>query len=116
MSAEARTDWWSNAQNVPDIPMSPQLGSLLTEITAVSDPRTALWKILDEYLELKCNDLEKRIADFEARWDMPFEEFSQKFADGTLAQDTYSYEMEKNFWEWEQVVTLQHHYQSLRLQ
>jgi len=96
--------------------MSPQLGVLLTKIAAVPDLKMALWKVLSEYLELKCNALENRIAGFEARWDMPFEEFSRKCAEGTLIKDPYSYEVEKDFWEWEQAVTLQRHYQSLRLQ
>jgi len=96
--------------------MPPQLGALLTELTEIPDIGIALRKVLSEYLELKCGALEERIAAFEAKWGMSFEEFSRKCAEETLAEDAYSYAVEKDFWEWEQAVTLQSHYKSLRLQ
>ena len=98
------------------VSMPPQLGGLLTELAEVPDIGMALRKVLYEYLELKCKALKERIAAFEAKWDMSFDEFSRKCAEGTLAEDAYSYEVERDFWEWEQAVTLQSHYESLRLQ
>ena len=71
--------------------------------------------LYSEYLELKRRAMDERIAAFEAKWDMSFDEFSRKCAEGTLAGDAYSYEVEKDFWEWGQAVTLQDHYESLRL-
>ena len=109
-------DWESNVRTVPIVSMSPQLGALLTGLTEIPDVRMALWKVLSEYLELKCRALGERAVAFETKWNMSFEEFSRKCAEGTLAEDPYSYEVEKDFWEWEQAVTLQRHYESLRLQ
>ncbi len=106
----------SNVQTASDVSMPPRLGALLTEIVEIPDIGMALRKVLSEYLELKGKALEERIAAFEAKWGMSFEEFSQKCAEGALAEDAYSYEVEKDFWEWEQAVTLQRHYESLRLQ
>ncbi len=105
-----------NVRTASVVSMPPQLGGLLTELTEIPDIGIALRKVLSEYLELKCWALEERIAAFEAKWGMSFEEFSRKCAEETLAEDAYSYAVEKDFWEWEQAVTLQSHYKSLRLQ
>ena len=98
------------------VSMPPRLGALLTELVEIPDIGMALRKVLSEYLELKGKALEERIAAFETKWNMSFDEFSRKCAEGTLAEDAYSYEVERDFWEWEQAVTLQSHYESLRLQ
>jgi hypothetical protein len=105
-----------NVRTASVVSMPPRLGGLLTELAEVPDIGMALRKVLSEYLELKGKALEERIAAFEAKWGMSFEESSQKCAEGTLAGDAYSYEVERDFWEWEQAVTLQNHYESLRLQ
>jgi hypothetical protein len=117
MSVETKAmGWEGSVQTIPGVPMSPRLGALLTELTEIPDIKMALWKVLSEYLELKCKALEERIVAFETKWDMSFEEFSRKCAEGTLAKEPYSYEVEKDFWEWEQATTLLSYYQSLRLQ
>jgi hypothetical protein len=105
-----------NVRTVSDVSMPPRLGALLTELVEIPDIGMALRKVLSEYLELKDKVLEEHIAAFEAKWGMSFDEFSRKCAEGTLAEGVYSYEVEKDFWEWEQAVTLQRHYESLRLQ
>lgn len=105
-----------NVRTVSAVSMPPRLGALLTELVEIPDIGMALRQVLSEYLELKSKALEERIAAFEAKWGMSFEEFSRKCAEETLAEDAYSYEVEKDFWEWEQAVTLQGHYESLGLQ
>ena len=105
-----------NVRTASAISMPPRLGALLTELVEIPDIGMALRKVLSEYLELKGKALQERIAAFEAKWDMSFDEFSRKCAEGTLVENAYSYEVEKDFWEWEQAVTLQRHYESLRLQ
>lgn len=106
----------SNVRTASIVSMPPQLGALLTEIAEIPDIGMALRKVLSEYLELKRGALDERIVAFEAKWGMSFDEFSRKCAEGTLPEDAYSYEVEKDFWEWEQAVTLKRHYESLRLQ
>ena len=105
-----------NMRTASVVSMPPRLGGLLTELAEVPDIGLALRKVLSEYLEFKSKALEERIAAFETKWNMSFDEFSRKCAQGTLAGDAYSYEVENDFWEWEQAVTLQGHYESLRLQ
>lgn len=115
MRTETQTlDWSSDRRIVPLIALPPQLGALLIGLTEIPDVGMALRKVLSEYLDLKGKGLAERIAAFEDKWQMSFAEFSQKCAEGTLARDPYSYEVEKDFWEWEQAVTLQRHYESLR--
>jgi len=103
---KARSGTRGNGRTSSAVSVPPQLGSLVTEITEIPDIEIALRKVLSEYLELKGEALEKRIAVFEGKWGMSFDEFSQKCAEGPLKKDVYSYEVEKDFWEWEQAVTL----------
>jgi hypothetical protein len=96
--------------------LSPRLGELLTEATQTPDIEAALWKVLSEYLDLKSNKLSAQIAEFEQKWGMSFEEFSSRCKERNLEKDAYSYEVEKDFWEWEKALTLRRHYEALRSQ
>ena len=98
------------------VTLSPQLGAFLTKATQTPDMETARWKGLSEYVNLKSDRLSERIAEFEQKWGMPFEEFSRRCEEGDLEEDAYSYEVEKDFWEWEKALTLRHHYEALRLE
>jgi hypothetical protein len=95
--------------------ISPRLGELLTRATQTPDFETAVWKMFSEYVELKLSALEDTIAAFEQKWGKSFDEFSRKSKEGSLPKDLYSWEIEKDFWEWEQAVTLKHHYETLRV-
>lgn len=93
--------------------VSPRIGALLADVTETPVLETALWKFLSDYIELKIHSLEERIHQFETKWDMSFEEFNGRIEADTLEQDPYSYEVERDFWEWEQAETLLQHYQTL---
>lgn len=97
------------------IAVSPKLGELLTRTAQTSDLETALWKILSEYVDMKRTALRERIAHYEQKWGMSFEEFSRRSRAGTLGEDIYAWEVEQDFWDWEQAVTLLQHYESLDL-
>lgn len=94
--------------------ISPKLSQLLTRATQTPDLETALWKVLSEYIELKTEHLNQTIARFEGKWGMSFDEFARRSAEGKLAKDIYSWEVEQDFWQWEQAVTLIKHYQALK--
>ena len=96
------------------VTFSPRLGEFLMKATQTPDMETALWKVLSEYLDLKFDKLSERIAEFEQKWGMSFEEFSRRCKEKSLEEDVYSYKVEKDFWEWEKVVTLRRHYGALR--
>lgn len=96
------------------IGMSPRTCEFLIQVTKISDPETALLKVLTEYTDLKTEQFRQCIRAFELKWKMTFEEFSQQGEAGTLKQDPYSYEVEGDFWEWEQAETLLKYYETLR--
>ncbi len=97
------------------IALSPKLGEVLTQATQTPDLETALWKILSEYMDMKILALNEAVAKFEQKWGMSFEEFSRRTHKGTLKVDIYAWEVEQDFWQWEQAVTLLNHYKSLQL-
>jgi len=88
--------------------LSPQVGELLLKATHSQDLDEALHKVLRDYLDLKLNSLSAEISRLEEKWGGPFAEFKEK------TKDKYTYEVEKTFWEWEQLETLKSHYQALR--
>jgi hypothetical protein len=94
--------------------VSPRIGVLLSQVTETPDIETALIKVLMEYLDLKIERLRQRIQSYESKWQMPFEEFAERSEAGTLPQDPFSYEVESDFWEWEQAETLLKHYETLQ--
>jgi hypothetical protein len=96
------------------ISVSPKLGELLIRTTQTADLEAALFKVLTEYVDFKTATLNQTIKEFENKWHLPFDEFVQRAREGTLGQDAYSWEVEQDFWKWEQAVTLLKHYQSLR--
>jgi hypothetical protein len=98
------------------ITVSPRAGVLLTQVTETADLETALWKVLSEYIDLKIGFLRQRIQEFESKWGMTFDQFSERCQAENLGQDPYAYEVEHDFWEWEQAETLLRHYQALQAQ
>jgi len=99
---------------IPMISMSPRLGELLTRATQTPDLETALWKVLSEYVDMKIAALKETVARFEQKWGMPLAEFSQRCREGTLDGDIYSWDVEQDFWAWEQAATLLTHYEALK--
>jgi hypothetical protein len=94
--------------------ISPRAGNLLARVAETPDLEAALWKVLSDYIQLKIQSLQNEIQQFEAKWDMSFAEFSEKFADNALPVDSYAYDVESDFWAWEQAETLLQHYKSLQ--
>jgi hypothetical protein len=88
--------------------VSPQVGEILLQATQSRDLDEALHKILREYLDLKLAALATEISRFEAKWKCPFAEFREK------TKEEYTYEVERDFWAWEQLETLKSHYEALR--
>jgi len=97
------------------IAISPKLGGLLTRATQTPDLETALWKVLSEYTDMKIATLTTTITQFEQKWDVSFSEFTQLCREGTLDGDIYSWDVEQDFWAWEQATTLLEHYEALKV-
>lgn len=101
---------------ISTLPMSPNVSALLTQITDVPDPQTALWKVLHEYVALKIEHLLQQISQFESKWDMTFSEFAERCENNTLGQDPFLYEVESDYWEWEAAETLLDHFRTVQQQ
>ncbi len=93
--------------------VSPKLGEFLTKVTQTPDLETAFWRIFNEYVEMKLAALRDSNENYERKWGMTFDEFARKSKDGALKEDAYSWNVEQDFWGWEQTVTLLNHYESL---
>jgi hypothetical protein len=96
------------------VEVSPRLGALLTQVTEVPDLEAALWKVLSEYIDLKIAHIQQQIQEFESKWDMTFAEFAERCEAGALDEDSYAYDVESDYWEWEAAITLLRHYESLQ--
>ena len=94
--------------------MSPKLSEVLVKTTRAKDIDDALNKIFSEYLELKLKKLQQTIEEFEKKWDMSFEKFKKRTKENTLKSDIYSFDTEKDYWQWEEVVTLRKHYEKIQ--
>ena len=95
------------------ITVSPKLGELLTKTTQTSDLETAFWRIFNEYVTMKMTALRETANGYERKWGMTFDEFGQQCRDGKLKENVYSWEVEQDYWGWEQAITLLRHYESL---
>ncbi len=98
------------------IKLTPKLGEFLVKATQIPDLEMALKQILREYLDLKLTDLNKEVKKFEKRWKMSFNEFLEKSKKGEIGKNLFSYETEKDFWNWERLETLRKYYKELRSQ
>jgi len=96
------------------ISVSPRIGALLFQVTETADLETALWRVLSDYVDIKTTELLRQIRYFESKWKMTFPEFSRAIEEESLGIDVYAYEVEKDFWEWEEAITLLSHYQTLQ--
>ena len=96
--------------------LSPRLGEFLIKATQSNDLDTALVQVLREYLLLKLKELKKELEGFEAKWDMSFDEFKERCRKREIDKDVFSYEVEKDFWNWERAETLKKHYEDLKLE
>jgi hypothetical protein len=76
----------------------------LRQLTHESRIDRALSIALKDLLKLKTQNLDQQIAAFEKKYSMSFAEFEQACEDGRI-EDPYSYEVEKDNWEWETFLT-----------
>lgn len=93
--------------------ISPKIAEFLLKATKERDISEAFYKVLREYFELKIKDLQEDIAKFNTKWNLNFEEFSKKIKENSLGKNSYFFEVENDFWQWEEVITLERHYQSI---
>lgn len=94
--------------------LSPDVGAHLLKATRSQDLDEAFEKVLSEYLELKIAALQETTDRLEEKWGMEFSTLKQRLADDDLPYDAYSYDVEQDYWEWEEAETLKAHYQQVQ--
>lgn len=95
------------------ITVSPKLGEFLTKVTHTPDLEAAFWQVFNDYVAMKTAALRETNKEYERKWGMTFEDFMRQSQDGYLKENAYSWNVEQDFWEWEQAVTLLQHYESM---
>lgn len=85
-----------------ETPVSKPLYKILTELTGERRFEIALQLATKDLVRFKLQEAEQQIKSFEQRYGMPFEKFQQAWESDQIA-DKYSYEVEKDYWEWETV-------------
>ncbi|MBE0427827.1 MAG: hypothetical protein IBX72_14430 [Nitrospirae bacterium] len=94
--------------------VSPRLGEFLIKTTGAKDIDHALKTVFTDYLDLKLQNLRETIKAFETKWGMDFNTFKQRMKDGSLEKNSYSFDVENDFWKWEEAETLKEHYEQLK--
>jgi hypothetical protein len=80
--------------------VSKPLYKILTELTGERRFDVALQLATKDLLRLKIQETEQQVKSFEQRYGMSFEKFQQAWENDQIA-DKYSYDTEKDYWEWE---------------
>lgn len=94
--------------------VSPRLAEFLIKTTGAKDIDNAFQQVFSDYLELKLKSLQETIESFHRKWGMSFNDFKKKLKAGTLEKDTYDFDVEQDFWKWEEAETLGKHYEALK--
>jgi hypothetical protein len=85
-----------------EISISKTVYRILTALTGEQRFDVALNLATKDLVRLKLQETEQQLKNFEQRYGMPFEKFQQAWESDQIA-DKYSYEVEKDYWEWETV-------------
>ncbi len=92
--------------------ISKPIYSILTSLTGEKRADVALELAAKDLLRLRLKEVEERIREFESRYHMKFADFKQAWAAGQIANQ-YSYEVERDYWEWEAAIGDAQKYQQM---
>ena len=77
---------------------------ILSKLTGQSRPDVALSLAIKDLVRLRLKETNEQIKDFENKYGMTFFEFERACDDGRI-KDPFSYEVEKDDFEWEATIT-----------
>ncbi len=83
-----------------DTVVSKPIFRVLTNLTQENRLEVALPLAIKDLVRLKQKESRKQLAIFEQRYGMDFSAFKQAW-DTDQITDKYSYEVERDYWEWE---------------
>lgn len=77
---------------------------IIRQLTGEKNIDSALPLALKDWMRLKVQELEQKVAALEKKYGLEFEEFEDSCRNGKL-ENPFSYEVEKDNWEWEAALT-----------
>jgi hypothetical protein len=95
-------DLWTNA------PISKPMFQILADLTRESRIEVALPLAIKDLVRLRLAEAMRLRAAFEQQYGIDFETFKQAWHENRIA-DAHSYEVERDYWEWEAAVTDEQH-------
>ena len=84
--------------------ISKPIYRILSDLTQESRVEVALPLAIKDWVRLKLQETREQREAFEQRYGMDFPAFKQAWQEGRIA-DQHSYEVERDYWEWEAAVT-----------
>ncbi len=84
--------------------ISKPIHRILTDLTREPRVEVALPLAVKDLVRLRLKEARERREALEQRYGMDFATFKQAWSEGRLA-DAHSYEVERDYWEWEATVT-----------
>jgi hypothetical protein len=84
--------------------ISKPLHRILSDLTGEERFDIALHLATKDLVRLKLKETEEEIVNFENRYKMAFEKFKKAWEKGQIPKK-YSYEVEKDYWEWEAAIS-----------
>lgn len=78
--------------------------NLLRRLTGETRPDVALSLALKDLVRLRREAAARVVAEFEAKYGMPFERFAQKWQAGEIP-GAHTYAVEQDYWNWEAAVS-----------
>lgn len=85
------------------VKISKPMHHILASLTGENRADVALELATKDLLRLKLKEVEARVREFESRYRMEFVEFKRAWDAGKIA-NSHSYEVERDFWEWEAAI------------
>jgi predicted P-loop ATPase len=92
--------------------VSKSVYKVLTDLTGEPRFEVALHLATKELVQFKAEEVEEQIQHFERRYQMDFDHFKQAWDEERIA-DKHSYEVERDYWEWEAAMTNQERLQEI---
>jgi len=84
--------------------ISKPIYKILRELTQETRVEVALPLAIKDLVRLKLKEAREQQEEFTQRYGMDFQAFQQAWHDG-LIEHRHSYEVERDYWEWEATVT-----------
>lgn len=84
--------------------VSKDTAKLLKDVTGKTHLDSAVRATLQDALHHRLEQIKEEIEALETKYDMEFAAFEEAWEEGNI-QNKYSYDVEQDYWKWEELVT-----------